>query len=294
MGTLREAFVERWHGDAGTDRLEELDEALHDAYTRAVSTWPDLAIPPETFARYLGERADRGIPPPKTLRTLRVEELFLACGCTLGLPAALDGFDRSCLAGVDSFLDHVSGAGAVRDEVRQLVRNKLLVAEDGEPGRIAQYQGRGPLAAWVGIVAQRTALSLLRSDRARARAHGEAMAEALTIGGDPELDYLRVRYRDDFRAAFAEAIAELPERDRLVLRLHLVDALTHEEIARMYGVSQSTVTRWIAHAREAIGDETHRRVCARLQVDTGEFESLAALVESQLDLSLTRLLRGNG
>ena len=70
----------------------------------------------------------------------------------------------------------------------------------------------------------------------------------------------------------------------------LPPVFSHDEIARVYQVNQSTVTRWLSKARVSILEETRRIVCARLQVAESEFDSLAELVESQLDLSLSRLL----
>jgi RNA polymerase sigma-70 factor (ECF subfamily) len=60
----------------------------------------------------------------------------------------------------------------------------------------------------------------------------------------------------------------------------------------MYGVSQSTASRWLADARETIRDELNRLLKSRLDVSRGELASLAGLVASQLDLSMSRLLKG--
>lgn len=174
--------------------------------------------------------------------------------------------------------------------MRQLLRQKLFVVEaDGAAPRIAGYSGRGQLSSWVGVAAQRTGLSLLRGERKHAHVD-DALADALPVGSDPELDYLRTRYRADFRKAFQEAIASLTQRERMILRLHLVSGLSHEKIGAFYQVNQSTASRWIAKAREAIAREAERLLRERLNLNTSEFCSLAQLVGSQLDLSLSRWL----
>src|SRR5947209_904462 len=48
------------------------------------------------------------------------------------------------------------------EEVRQTVREKLLVAAADAPPRIVEYTGRGALAAWLRIIAVRAALNLRR------------------------------------------------------------------------------------------------------------------------------------
>jgi RNA polymerase sigma-70 factor, ECF subfamily len=112
----------------------------------------------------------------------------------------------------------------------------------------------------------------------------------LPAGVDPELDYLRTSYRGEFREAFQTAIARLSERERVLLRLHLVSGLPHEQIAASYRVNQSTVSRWLAKARSALLTGMQRHLQERLNLSPSEIHSLAALVRSQLDLSLARWL----
>jgi RNA polymerase sigma-70 factor (ECF subfamily) len=293
MGNLEEAFVSAWGGPA-KDLPDALEALLARTCTTAADAWPELQIEPAVFVRFLAARLPGDVPLPAALDQVHAKDLYLTCGCSLGMPPAIEAFERRCLGGIGGFLQQIDGGAGLGDEVKQLVRSRLLVAEGGQPPRISQYEGRGSLTSWVGIAAQRVVLSLRRGDRSRGRAQNAAMADAMTEGGDPELDYLKVRHRQDFRAAFADAIGTLSARERVILKLHLVDGLSHEEIGAMYQVHQSTVTRWIARARESLVKETHRLVCERLQVDTAEFESLAVLVESQLDLSLSRLLRTEG
>ena len=292
-GGLAEAFRDSWRGSPG-GLPDGLEGTLERTCASAAEAWPELEIAPDVFLRFLAERVPDDVPLLAALERVHAKDLYLACGCALGMAPALDAFERRCLGSLGGFLQQIDGGAGLADEVRQLVRSRLLVSEDGQPPRISQYEGRGSLTSWVGIAAQRVVLSLRRGERSRGRAQNAAMADAVAAGGDPELDYLKVRHRDDFRAAFSDAIGGLSARERVILKLHLVDALSHEEIAGMYQVHQSTVTRWLATARESLVKETHRLVCERLQVDTSEFDSLALLVESQLDLSLSRLLSGEG
>jgi hypothetical protein len=50
------------------------------------------------------------------------------------------------------------------------------------------------------------------------------------------------------------------------------------------------VTRWLATARDSIVESMQAFLREHLTVDTSEFNSLAAMVRSDLDLSLERLL----
>lgn len=64
--------------------------------------------------------------------------------------------------------------------------------------------------------------------------------------------------------AIEDAAAELAPRDRALLRLHLVERASIDDIAALYRVHRATVARWIQSARE--------------------------IVESELTLSLSRVL----
>jgi RNA polymerase sigma-70 factor, ECF subfamily len=292
VGGVLSAFVEAWPG-AAAGLPRDFEAQLASVCEAARAAWPDLGVDDTRFVQYLAQRLAPQGDPADHLAELRAADLYLAHACADGVPAALTLFEERLLSHAPAFLKHLQQPPAFVDDVLQLLRTRLLIGSPSEPPRIAQYAGRGPLSSWVGIAAQRTAISLIRGEGAHSRAIDEAMAQALPAGKDPELDYLKARYRKEFRAAFSEAIAALPARDRLILRLFLVDNLSHERIGTMYQVNQSTVTRWIARAREAILRDTQTSLRNSLRVETSEFESLAALVGSELDLSLTRLLGEN-
>src|SRR5581483_4498624 len=90
-------------------------------------------------------------------------DLYLACACARGVPAALAALDRAVLLRVPAFICRVSTDAAFADEVRQQLRERLLVAPPGGAPKIAEYGGAGALHAWVRVAALRTALNLRRN-----------------------------------------------------------------------------------------------------------------------------------
>jgi len=81
------------------------------------------------------------------------------------------------------------------------------------------------------------------------------------------------------------------ERERIVLRMHLVNGLSVEKVGKMLGVSQSTVSRWLASARERLLDDSKANLGNRLGVTSAQLASLARLVASQLDMGLSQALQ---
>jgi RNA polymerase sigma-70 factor (ECF subfamily) len=117
-------------------------------------------------------------------------------------------------------------------------------------------------------------------------------AEGRVASGDAELSIIKRRYREGFESALREALDSLDDRERMLLRMNVVDGLSFDRIAKVYRVTQPTVSRWVARARDRVLTETRRLLRERMLLSESEFESLAGLVVSQLDLTVSHLLRG--
>jgi RNA polymerase sigma-70 factor (ECF subfamily) len=158
-------------------------------------------------------------------------------------------------------------------------------------GKLASYSGRGRLANWIAVAAQRVALSLARHDKVLPEPLAvEELENAVAVLPDTELAYLRSRCEPHIREAFRLVIAGLPERDRLILRFHLLDGVSLEQIGRMYSVNPSTISRWLSTIRATIREQIERMLAERLGLRSDESISLAALIASDFDISLASLL----
>jgi RNA polymerase sigma-70 factor (ECF subfamily) len=259
-------------------------EALVAAARRA---WPGVEVPEADFSRALVERIDPGEDPAVALSRLRAQDVWLACACARGDARALQLFEAQLLDKVPALIHRVDPGGQLAAEVRQELRDRLLVPEGGR-ARIEDYSGRGDLLAWLRVAALRTALRLRRAQKRRGGhevAAGAAAADLLD-GADPERDYLRLRYRGDYERAFADAMAQLEAGQRLLLKLHYVDALSLERLAALQRVHRATVARRLAEARRGLLARTRELLQQRLRLSESEFESILALVRSQLVVSV--------
>lgn len=228
---------------------------------------------------------------PTTLASMTdddVHELVLALACDRGDPEALRAIDRAYGPAVDAALVAMKLEPDVREEVWQIVKAKLLVAEDG-PIRLLSYAGRGTLRGLLKVTATRTALTLLRDARRERPTDAHAMDEV--AGASPELDFVKVGARTAFREAFAEAIDTLDPHARNLLRLHHLRRVSLESLATMYGVHRATIVRQLAAARAQVERETGKALRARLDLERGEVEGVIDLVRSHFDASVERLLK---
>jgi RNA polymerase sigma-70 factor (ECF subfamily) len=267
-----------------------LERQLVDVIQRARTGWPELDLDELAFVNHLAHRLIPDEQVADQLESLHAPDLWLAFGCAIRHDTAIRAFDGEVLAQVGSLIARLQPAPHLVDDVRQQLRHKLLVAEPGAEPRIAEYAGRGPLTAWVRVAATRAALDILRATGARGDADVEP--DDLAPGSDsPELEYLKERYRPQFKAAFQRALANLDGEQRTVLRLHVVEGLNIDEIGAILRVHRSTIARWIAAARVTILAEARRQLQRELGLDAAEFDSLAGVVRSQLSLSIAKILR---
>jgi RNA polymerase sigma-70 factor, ECF subfamily len=257
---------------------------------RGRAAWPELVVDDGRFGQFVAARIGGHDGESVAAGDLYVEDLYLACACLDGLPRALAAFDACHLATVPRHLTRIDRSPSFADEVCQRLRERLFVADGAEPPRMAAYSGRGPLGVWVKVAAVRLALNLRRNQREVPLGRGDEPI----VDGNAELLLLRQRFRADFTAAFALAVAALAIDARQLLRLHFLDGVSLGELAALERVDKSTLSRRLQAAREALLRDTERYLCARLRLDDCEVLSLIRLMRSQFgDVSVARLLRAN-
>lgn len=268
----------------------DLERVVKAAYSRGQAAFPEIALADETFARHLGQLLARD-PSGRTISSLFAADLYLASACLAAVAGAAETLAVRYQPAIRRAIGRVV-RGPDAGEIEQEMLAQLLVGSSASPPELAGYAGRAPLTRWLEVVAHRAALRWLRADRARAHVRERAGAELRLAGETPaEATFLRDRYQDDFERALKEALTRAPERDRALLRLHVVDNVSLEKIGRLLGVNQSTASRWLASARETLLVDLKSILREQLRITSVEIESLAALVASRLDLSISQLLK---
>ena len=259
--------------------------SLEEAVAAGQAAWPDVVVDRAALERQLARALD-GAPG-----ALRLADLVLVCASLGGDPAALRALDGLIRAAAARAAGELGQGGWLADEIALSMRERLLVADGETEGRLASYLGHGPLERWLAVAAARTGLNALRARR-REQALDDARLAALPAPDtDPELDLLRRRHRAAFEAAIRDAFAGLENaRDRNLLRLYYFDRLGLDRLAQMYKVHGSTVSRWLAAVRQNVFDETLRLLVERLGLPESELASMLRLLQSDLDLTLSRLL----
>jgi RNA polymerase sigma factor (sigma-70 family) len=233
------------------------------------------------------------------LKTLRLEDLALACACAAGHEAAWDHFVleyRPVLYRAADALDPTGGARELADSLYADLFGLENEASDeaSRPGRTGAgrrslfryFHGRSSLATWLrAVLAQRLV------DRARAHARVAPLPDeepAAPANDASDLD--RNRYLALMHDAFRAAMAALEPRDRLRLRYYYVQGSTLAETGRLLKEHEASVSRHLSSARRTLRTDVERRLS---EAGLGP-EDIARCFESVTDdagpLDLDRLL----
>jgi RNA polymerase sigma-70 factor, ECF subfamily len=263
------------------------DHGLAAQIRAAREAWPTIDVPEAAFVALLLAQTEG--PAARPLADLPAAELWLALGCARGDVRALRELEARAFPGARAVLGRMGLPADTIAEVLQILREKLLVAEPGEPPKILAAAAHGDLPGVFRVAAARTALNLRRKDH-RLDVGDERLLRELCPDDDPELVALKDQHRAAFKSALEDALAGLSAQERNILRMHLLHALSIDAIGSTYQVHRATAARWLTAIREKLDAETRRLLRERKGLTDPEVDSLVRLVESRIDVSFRRVL----
>lgn len=264
-----------------------MEDALDSLAARARLERPQVTFDTRTWIDFVVARL-APTTAPAAIADLAAGDLLLAYACSIGDAAAIAMFEAELMPVVRATLGRMrAGAGDI-DDVAQMVRQKLLVGDGKTSPRIAAYAGRSDLSRWVKAIAARAWIDHQRANRREVPVDDERVFDEIAQPDDPELVFLKQRYREELKEAFFEALATLSDMQKNVLRHRYVDNLVIEDIASLYQAHRATAHRWLAEARDELALTTQKILRKKLSLTSSEFDSLCRLVQSQLDWSLSR------
>jgi RNA polymerase sigma-70 factor len=233
----------------------ELGQAIRIAKT----SWPALDLIPSDFMDFLG----RSPSPDRRISDEAVADLYLACACFKNVPGALQSFQRRYSSLVAQAVKRFNRSLGFADEVFQRLCETLFVGRTGVEPKSLRYRGKGTLAGFVYTSARRVALRMTAAASRRAESE-DALVDQFSQAYEMEAMLLKREHQATFNRALAAALRSLPPRERLVLRLNLIERVSTSQIATMYKVSQPTVSRWIQRAARSIFVAVKESICDEL------------------------------
>lgn len=158
--------------------------------------------------------------------------------------------------------------------------------------RIVSYSGQGSLSAWLKVVGVRLAMDWVRNER---KVEGRPLHQELVRAEalDPELQYIKERYRIEFKWTLQESLSVLSDRQGTIIRLYFLDGMSAAALGPIYRVSARTIQRWISSAQKLMLTKTRCLLGDKLDLGASQLDSLLGMLLSDLDISFHRLLPGD-
>src|SRR4051812_34296627 len=256
---------------------------IEETFARGAAAWPEVEVRRAQLSLMASE-----LDVSESALRAWARDFYLACAAGCGNAAAIAIIDAHFIRRLSRRIKRLGASSADVPDVLQAVRERLFT---GERPRIRAYDAGGPLEQWIKVVAIRTAIDRYRAEKHfRIVASGAPSLDTEAVAPDPVKALSRQQLKSEFEEVLRTHISALSARDRAVLRLHLVEGVSIEAIARARGVHRVTVARWIWNAGEILLDALRRHFKDRHGMVPAECESLVHLVRSQLSLDLAQIL----
>jgi len=215
-------------------------------------------------------------------------DLELAQSIARGDTAALAEFEARIMPALHVAARRLLPADVAADVVAA-VREKLVVGTDERGPRIADYEGQGELIVWARVITIRAALSELRREQ-RSMPIDDELWAAASPSCDPALALIKRESAEAIKGAFHAGLAALEPRQRNLLRQHLLDGLSIDELGAMYQIHRVTAARWLTAARADLWAHTKKQLRQTLGVSDSQIGLMLDEIRSTLDLSIERAL----
>jgi RNA polymerase sigma-70 factor len=199
------------------------------------------------------------------LRSLRLEDLALACACSLGIEPAWEFFVahfRDDLRRAAGAMLRASGHAddARAEELADSLYAELYGVRSGPDGRrkslFEYFHGRSKLSTWLRAVLAQRQVDMFRTSGRTVSLESEPGDEApRAVVGAAEVsasDPSRAKYLARFEAALSAALASLTPRERLLLASYYVDGQNLAQIGAMLREHESTISRQLERLRRAL------------------------------------------
>jgi RNA polymerase sigma-70 factor len=225
-------------------------------------------------------------------RRLDLRDLYLTCGCVNGSEKAWKAFDSRYRKFVTHLVRFCYRHGTDYEEVADSVIVSLCLPDRSGRQRIASYDGRSSLATWLRVIVINRAIN----DRTERRVVDDDIREDI-----PDSRAI-VNIESAVRAAcYAKALNDslnvafqtLTARERLMLLWRYENNLQLGEIARLFGIHQSNVTRQLVRLQSRLRETVIQVLASKHHLGTSAIqECLAGIIENpHLSISLPALMK---
>ncbi len=204
------------------------------------------------------------------VESLHADDLCLIIACERGDETAWGDlvitYDSTVKAAAWNFCknkeDTEDLAGSIWAELHGLSSD----SEGRTKGKLSYYSGKGSLGGWLRAVTNQLAIDEYRKMKRMVQIEEDRVFDSLAQDSAEKTDYQAVvstsdtpediygesEAQKDVFDALMQAVEELDDEDKLVMKMYYYDGLKLKEIADTFGYHEATASRKITRAQEAI------------------------------------------
>jgi RNA polymerase sigma-70 factor len=218
------------------------------------------------------------------IKNLFLNDLYLAQSCALPDESAWEEFAQQHFSFIKKFAVHCVKSPADAQEVADDV-----IAALWEKKKIGMFEGLSSLRTWLGTVIARNAINRMKR-----------IKETLSLGSTQFKEWQKQQtqepqsnapMRKEVLNTIKSCLLELPEPDRIFLKLYYQQGLKLREMTSLYRVSEATLSRQLKNLRTRIANDVRGRLQKDLNIRFDEARGMISDT-TDLDLDLQTLLEG--
>ncbi|HEX5734769.1 MAG TPA: sigma-70 family RNA polymerase sigma factor [Blastocatellia bacterium] len=267
----------------------DLKSCIEQAYAAAHSCHGDLDYALEAFTDRLVSIADKNLGEASrqaaTLRflaSLHTTDLYLAGACALSTERAWMRFVTNYQAYIQRLADFFFETDGSSKDLAGSILSDMFLPDSSGHSRIASYDGRSSLATWLRTIVKRRAIN----ERERKWSGVERLDSQPELADSTAVHRVEAslrsgRYDSMVRDCFKCACDKLTERERLMLLWRYEEQLQVSQIARIFAVNPSTVTRQLEQVYRKLREEVVLMLASKHKLSAPAIkECLADILES--------------
>jgi RNA polymerase sigma-70 factor (ECF subfamily) len=220
-------------------------------------------------------------------RALHLEELAVARGCALGREAAWQRFLALYRGPLTRIAVEMTGAVSSGEELADSLYSQLFGLQEREGKRsspLLRYSGRGSLIGWLRAILAQRRVDLYRKTK-RETPLDDAMEPATPAAEPAPSEHLQ-----HVRPSLEGAICALSAEERFLLSGYYLDMRTLQELGRVLGVHEATISRKLKRATDHVRKELLKALMGRGLSRRAAEETLGT-DPRDVDINLRKLLQ---
>jgi RNA polymerase sigma-70 factor (ECF subfamily) len=278
-----------------------LDESSESAYQNAYCYYKDLELGIDKFNERLAAVVEKYVghdaPADEVtgfIEKLHTNDLYLTVACAQQSEAAWDYFYRKYHKYVLSLAFSFSTSSDAANELAANVMEDLFLRDRLGRTRIASYEGRSSLAAWLHVIVCHRAIN----DRELKYNHLEQIECMPEIADSASIRSIEAalratQYETIIKDAIDLACKRLEYRERLMLLLRYDQGLQVSQIARLLGVSTSTISRHLVRSHENLLEYVKKALSFKYRLQQVEIDECLTDLKENPSYSILTFIKQN-